>query len=62
MNMLDYQKMIIRKVSSSEKLFRKEIEKSFRWLEQEEIKYLKYWVLNNFYNDHPKTIHQLFEV
>ena len=48
MKMLEYQKMILRKVSFSAELFVKEFKKSFKWLNKDEINDLVDWVKYNF--------------
>ncbi|PID93595.1 MAG: hypothetical protein CSA95_06680 [Bacteroidetes bacterium] len=46
--MLEYTKTILEKVSFSKELFRKELGKSPRWLEKEELLILQTWCLLTF--------------
>jgi len=46
--MFEYQKKILEKVSFSKQLFKKEFEKSKKWLTQAEFKNLVAWVNKTF--------------
>lgn len=46
--MLDFSKKILKKVSFDQTLFKKELEKSIRWLNNKEIVTLKIWALTSF--------------
>lgn len=46
--MLEYQKMILDKVSFDRKLFEKEFYKSFKWLNEEESNLLKHWAYKKY--------------
>ena len=46
--MLEFSKKILRKVSFDPKLFKKELQKSARWLSQKEMIHLKIWALTAF--------------
>jgi hypothetical protein len=46
--MLEFCKLILTKVSFDRLLFRKELEKSIRWLNGEELNQLRQWCLDNF--------------
>lgn len=46
--MLEFSKKILRKVSFDRKLFKKELQKSIRWLNKREIAHLKVWALAAF--------------
>ena len=48
MNMLDYQKEVLEKVSFDQELFTKELQKSYQWLDSSELSELLLWVSNNF--------------
>jgi len=48
MNMLEYQKKILRKVSFSKELFNKELKKSIKWLSQTDLSQLVDWAKRNF--------------
>jgi hypothetical protein len=58
--MLEHQKTVLQAVAGNEQLFRKELQKSLTWLNNEEITLLKKWVNENFQNEHSKTISQVF--
>ena len=58
--MLEYQKMILNKVSFDKRLFKKELLKSFKWLEPEEIKNLQDWVQDKHNNEHSDIIEEVF--
>ena len=46
--MLEFSKKILNKVSFDPKLFKKELQKSARWLSQKEMIHLKIWTLTAF--------------
>jgi len=46
--MLEFSKKILGKVSFDPKLFKKELQKSARWLNQKEMIHLKIWALTVF--------------
>jgi ACT domain-containing protein len=48
MNMLDYQKKILKKVSFSKELFSKELKKSVKWLSKTDFTKLIDWAKRNF--------------
>jgi len=48
MNMLDYQKEILEKVSFDQELFSKELKKSYQWLKPSELSELLSWVSDKF--------------
>jgi len=48
MNMLDYQKEVLEKVSFDQEIFTKELKKSYQWLDSSELSELLLWVSNNF--------------
>jgi len=48
MNMLDYQKEVLEKVSFDQELFTKELNKSHQWLNSSELSELFSWVSDNF--------------
>ena len=58
--MLEFSKKILQKVSFDKKLFRKELQKSARWIEKHEVSALKISVLTSFahYKD---TILEVFD-
>ena len=46
--MLEFSKKVLNKVSFDQKLFKKELQKSARWLNQKEMIHLKIWTLTAF--------------
>ncbi len=46
--MLNYTKMILEKVSFNSSLFKKELLKSLQWLTKEEFEELKFWCMITF--------------
>lgn len=48
MNMLEYQKQVLRKVSFDKDLFNKELRKSQKWLKPEEMENLEHWAAAEF--------------
>jgi len=46
--MLEYTKMILRKVSFDHRLFKKELYKSIQYLAENEQRELEAWVFNNY--------------
>ena len=58
--MLEYTKLILRKVSFSKELFGKELRKSLKWLKKEEIVALQAWCLVTFGDRYGDIIHQAF--
>jgi hypothetical protein len=54
--MLEYTKMILKKVSFDLLLFKKELKKAFRWLAPEELLLLKRWCLNTFGEDYQSAV------
>ena len=46
--MLEFSKKILSKVSFDKTLFRKELQKSVRWISKKEITHLKVWTLTTF--------------
>jgi hypothetical protein len=59
--MLEHQKIVLQKLSYDEKLFKREIIKSFRWLKSYEIIKLHEWLLANFGKTHRTVIQDVFE-
>tara|TARA_B100001142_G_scaffold308384_1_gene339881 strand:- start:5765 stop:5950 length:186 start_codon:yes stop_codon:yes gene_type:complete len=58
--MLEFSKRILSKVSFDKKLFKKELSKSIRWLNQKEILTLKIWTLTTF-SQYKDTILEVFD-
>jgi len=59
--MLEHQKLILKRVSSNQEMFRKELEKSINWLRGKEIEELYQWLLNNFREEYGDLIKKKFE-
>jgi hypothetical protein len=58
--MLELQKLVLQQVSDQKELFKKELLKSLKWLNSEEIVMLKEWVLNQFSNRYMDMINETF--
>jgi hypothetical protein len=58
--MLEYTKLILRKVSFSRELFGKELKKSIKWLKKEEVVALQAWCLVTFGDRYGDIIQQTF--
>jgi len=58
--MLEYTKTVLKKVSFDKELFNKELNKSIKWLEENDIIKLKQWVVENFYHLHKDIINSVF--
>ena len=58
--MLEYTKMILQKVSFSPALFAKELKKSIKWLQGDEIRALRSWCLTTFGDLYPDVIQDTF--
>ncbi len=58
--MLEHQKIVIDKVSTDRYLFRKELVKSLKWLNPDEIIELQKWVKEKYWKMHEEVIRELF--
>lgn len=58
--MLEYTKLILRKVSFSRELFGKELRKSIQWLKKEEIHLLQAWCLITYGDIYGDVIRETF--
>ncbi|MDT8394133.1 MAG: hypothetical protein RQ761_09815 [Bacteroidales bacterium] len=58
--MLEYSKLILRKVSFSRELFRKELNKSIKWLKNDEILLLQAWCILTFGDIYEDVIQETF--
>jgi len=58
--MLEFSKKILSKVSFDKTLFRKELQKSTRWLNKKEVITLKIWALTTF-SQYKNTILEVFD-
>ena len=59
--MLEYTKLILRKVSFSKELFGKELKKSTKWLKKEEILVLQAWCVLTFGDIYGDVIQETFK-
>lgn len=59
--MLEYTKLILRKVSFSKELFGKELKKSFKWLKKDEILLLQAWCIITFGDIYGDVIQETFK-
>ncbi len=59
--MLKYTQTVLKKLSFDEVLFKKELLKSFRWLNSDEIYLLEDWCFSEFGNSHKEIILEVFE-
>ena len=59
--MLNYTETILLKVSFNKELFRKELNKSVKWLERNEIKALQIWCILNFGTLYMDVINEVFK-
>ena len=59
--MLEYTKLILRKVSFSKELFGKELKKSIKWLKKEEILVLQTWCILTFGDIYGDIIQESFK-
>lgn len=60
--MLEHQKIVLQNVSDNKELFRKELEKSLKWLKSWEIYKLHRWVKDNFSKSHKEIIDDVFSL
>ena len=58
--MLQYAETILEKVSFNRELFRNELEKSVKWLQNDEIRALKTWCILNFGGVYMDVINDVF--
>lgn len=59
-NMLELQKLVLENVYESKPLFTKELQKSFQWLNHDELINLQKWVIGRFYDQYSNIINCLF--
>jgi len=58
--MLEHQKSVLRAIAENPVLFRKELEKSFKWLSNQEVKKLLVWIDTEFNGQYHQLSHHLF--
>lgn len=59
--MLEMTKLVLRKVSFDQALFRKELMKSAKWLKREELIVLQAWCLTTFAGKYDDLIVEVFQ-
>lgn len=59
--MLEYTKTILQKVSFSKELFSRELRKSFKWLQKDELITLYAWCLLTFNESYQDIIREVFK-
>jgi len=59
--MLEMTKTVLEKVSFDRTLFRKELEKSIKWLRKEETLLLKAWCLATFAGQFDEVVMEVFQ-
>jgi len=59
--MLKYTETVLQKVSFNKVLFKKELQKSLRWLRKDEITILKTWCIVNFGVIYADVINEVFK-
>ncbi len=60
--MLKYTKTVLQKVSFNRDLFKKELQKSLRWLRKDEVNVLKTWCVLTFGSIYMDVINEVFSV
>jgi hypothetical protein len=60
-NMLEFQMLMLENLNEDAGLFRKELQKSKKWLKFNELVTLKKWLLKKFNQQHRKAIHDILE-
>jgi hypothetical protein len=62
MNMLDHQKLILQNVTGDNSLFRKELQKSLSWLEEDDRVELYNWLKENYWESHGADIQKIYNL
>jgi len=62
MDMLEYSKLILSRVSFSPELFRRELQKSIDTLDNNDIDILKTWCIKEFGKSHPEILVDSFQL
>jgi hypothetical protein len=57
--MLEHQKIVLKGVHEDKSLFRKELLKSMKWLQEGEQAEFRTWVRQNFAKEHPEVLGEL---
>ncbi len=58
--MLEHQKMILQNVMHDDLLFEKELTKSIKWLEANDVHELQRWLQTKFWKSHKEIIQKVF--
>lgn len=58
--MLEYTKLVLKKVSFDSELFKKELSKSIEWLKENDLIKLHNWLIDNYINQHEEIINTVF--
>lgn len=58
--MLDHQKMILQNVMHDKVLFEKELTKSIKWLEENDVHELQNWLQTSTWKSHKEIIKKVF--
>jgi hypothetical protein len=59
-NMLELQKLVLENVYENKLLFEKELRKSFKWLESEDLLILYKWAIGKFNEHYCKIINSVY--
>ncbi|MGD2034240.1 MAG: hypothetical protein PVF73_04230 [Bacteroidales bacterium] len=59
--MLDHQKIILQHVKHDKVLFEKELMKSIKWLEAEDVRKLQSWLQSGSWESHKEIIRKVFD-
>jgi hypothetical protein len=59
-NMLELQQFVLENVSENKSLFEKELRKSFKWLEKEDLCKLYYWSIGKFSQQYHNLINCVY--
>ena len=59
-NMLELQKLVLENVSENKSLFEKELRKSFKWLNNEDLQNLYHWAIGKFTSPYRSIIECVF--
>ncbi|MEN6453575.1 MAG: hypothetical protein ABFD10_04885 [Prolixibacteraceae bacterium] len=60
-NMLEFQMLMLENVNDDAGMFRKELQKSKKWLKFKDLITLKQWLLNKFQRQHKQIVHDILD-
>ena len=60
-NMLEFQMLMLENVNDDAGMFRKELQKSKKWLKFKDLVTLKQWSLKKFQRQHRRIIHDILD-